>query len=236
MVTVLTPQSFFDLSHLEHADVFEGVEFVWEALKRLPEYTLRYFGLTGEQLHQPLEQCQDLVLVSPTAVIEAGAQMFGPVIVGPHCHLAANSVLRGPVILSDQVYVGRYSEVKSSLLFDQAKVPHLSYVGDSIIGIDVNMGAGSVLSNLKLNWGEISIHVDGTDIPTGMQKLGAILGDGVQIGCNAVLQPGTLVGARTWVYPGACIRGYYPPDHIVKVRQATEIIAQQRARVPEATP
>ncbi len=196
---------------------------------------MRCFSLDGDDLRRPLDHCHDLVMVSPTAVIESGAQMYGPVIVGPHCHLAANSVLRGPVILCDNVYVGRYSEVKSSILFDEAKVPHLSYVGDSIIGIDVNMGAGSVLSNLKLNWGEIAVHVNGTDVPTGMQKLGAILGDGVQIGCNAVLQPGTLVGARTWVYPGACIRGYYPPDHIVKVRQVTEVVEQKRVRVEEAT-
>ncbi len=232
---MLTPQSFFDLANLAHADVFDGVEFVWDALKQLQEYSLRCFSLDGDDLQRPLEHCHDLVMVSPTAVIEPGAQMYGPVIVGPHCHLATNSVLRGPVILADNVYVGRYSEVKSSILFDEAKVPHLSYVGDSIIGINVNMGAGSVLSNLKLNWGEISVHVNGTDMPTGMQKLGAILGDGVQIGCNAVLQPGTLVGARTWVYPGACVRGYYPPDHIVKIRQVTEVVEQKRVRVEETT-
>jgi len=123
--------------------------------------------------------------------------------------------------------VGRYSEVKASVVLDDAKVPHLSYVGDSIIGTNVNMGAGAVLSNLKLNWGEITVRVDGRDFPTGLQKLGAILGDEVQIGCNAVIHPGTLVGARTWVYPGACLRGYYSPDTIVKVRQTVEVVERK---------
>lgn len=230
---MLTPPSFFDLSGFPQADIFDGVDLVWEALKALPGYAMRCFGLSGEHLHLPLEEFHHLVLVSPEAAVEPGAQLIGPVIVGPHCHLAAHSVLRGPVILGEHVYVGRYSEVKASVLLDEAKVPHLSYVGDSIIGRDVNLGAGAVLSNLKLSWEDISVHVNGTDFPTGMQKLGAILGDGVQIGCNAVLQPGTLVGPRTWVYPGACLRGYCPPDRIVKVRQVTEVVEQKRAAVGE---
>jgi NDP-sugar pyrophosphorylase family protein len=225
---MLTPHSFFDLSRFAHAGIFDGVELVWEALPRLPAYLVRSFGLSAEILSEPVEQLRHLVSISPDAVIEPGAQLLGPVVVGPRCHLAANSVLRGPVLLGSDVYVGRYSEVKASLVLDDAKVPHLSYVGDSIIGTNVNMGAGAVLSNLKLNWGEITVHVDGRDFPTGMQKLGAILGDAAQIGCNAVIHPGTLVGARSWVYPCACLRGYYPPDSIVKVRQTMEIVERKR--------
>jgi NDP-sugar pyrophosphorylase family protein len=224
---VLAPCSFFDLSRFEHADIFDGVELVWETLTRLPSYTVRAFGLAPEVLSEPVEQLRHLASVSPEAIIEPGAQLLGPVVVGPRCHLAANSVLRGPVILGRDVYVGRYSEVKASIVLNEAKVPHLSYVGDSIIGGNVNLGAGAVLSNLKLDWGEITVHVDGRDFPTGLQKLGAILGDEAQIGCNAVLHPGTLVGARTWVYPGACLRGYYPPDSIVKVRQSVEVIERK---------
>lgn len=224
---MLTPGSFFDLSRFAHADIFEGVELVWDTLQRLPSYIVRAFGLSAEVLSEPVEQLRHLVSVSPDAVIEPGAQLLGPVVVGPRCHLAANSVLRGPVLLGEGVYIGRYSEVKASLVLDQAKVPHLSYVGDSIIGANVNMGAGAVLSNLKLNWGEITVHANGRDFPTGQQKLGAILGDEVQIGCNAVLHPGTLVGARTWVYPCACLRGYYPPDSIVKVRQTVEVVSKR---------
>lgn len=225
---MLTPRGFFDLSRFAHADIFDGVELVWEALAQLPAYVVRSFGLSPETLGEPVESLRHLVRVAPDAVIEPGAQLLGPVVVGPRCHLAANSVLRGPVILGSEVYVGRYSEVKASVVMDDAKVPHLSYVGDSILGTNVNLGAGAVLSNLKLSWGEITVHVGGRDFPTGRQKLGAILGDEVQIGCNAVIHPGTLVGARTWVYPCACLRGYYPPDHIVKVRQTTEVVAQKR--------
>ena len=225
---MLSPRSFFDLSRFEHADIFDGVELVWETLRRLPSYLVRSFGLDPKGVTEPVEQLRHLVSVSPDVVVEPGAQLLGPVVVGPRCHLAANSMLRGPVILGADVYVGRYSEVKASLVLDQAKVPHLSYVGDSILGRNVNMGAGAVLSNLKLDWGEITVHVDGRDFPTGLQKLGAILGDEVQIGCNAVLHPGTLVGARTWAYPCACLRGYYPPNSIVKVRQTVEVIERRQ--------
>jgi NDP-sugar pyrophosphorylase family protein len=231
---MLSPGSFFDLSHFAHAAIFDGVDLVWETLRKLPEYILRSFGVASGEHHQPVENMRHLVGVSPEAIVEPGAQLLGPVIVGPRCHLAAGSVLRGPVILGEEVYVGRYSEVKASIVMNQAKVPHLSYVGDSIIGTDVNMGAGAVLSNLKLSWGPITVHVDGRDYETEMQKLGAVLGDQVQIGCNAVLHPGTLVGARSWVYPCACLRGYYPPDHVIKVRQTMEVVAKADGVYPES--
>ncbi len=231
---MLTPGSFFDLSRFAHAAIFDDVDLVWEALKKLPEYILGCFGVAPGEHHQPVESMRHLVAISPEAVVEPGAQLLGPVIVGPRCHLAAGSVLRGPVILGEEVYVGRYSEVKASIVMDLAKVPHLSYVGDSIIGTDVNMGAGAVLSNLKLSWGPITVHIDGRGYETGMQKLGAVLGDEVQVGCNAVLDPGTLVGARSWVYPCACLRGYYPPDHVIKVRQTVEVVAKADGVYPES--
>jgi UDP-N-acetylglucosamine diphosphorylase / glucose-1-phosphate thymidylyltransferase / UDP-N-acetylgalactosamine diphosphorylase / glucosamine-1-phosphate N-acetyltransferase / galactosamine-1-phosphate N-acetyltransferase len=222
---VLAPRDFFELSQFAHAAIFEDVELVWQALPKLLDYLQQAFGLSGETAP---EELRHLVGISSEAVVESGAELIGPVLVGPGCHLAANSVLRGPVLLGKDVYVGRYSEVKASIVLDEAKVPHLSYVGDSIIGADVNMGAGAVLSNLKLDWGPITVHVQGRDFATGMQKLGAILGDHVQIGCNAVLHPGTVIGANTWVYPCASLRGYYPPDSIVKVRQSVELIEKKR--------
>ena len=111
---MLTPASFFELSGFEHASIFEGVDLVWEALKRLPEYAMGCFGLSAGHLHQPLESFQHLVSIASDAVVEPGAQVLGPVVVGPHCHIAASSVLRGPVVLGASVYVGRYSEVKAS--------------------------------------------------------------------------------------------------------------------------
>lgn len=225
---MLTPRSFFDLSRFAHADIFDGVELVWDTLGRLSEYVVQAFAFSSDRLRDPSEHLHHLLDVSSEAVVEPGAELLGPALVGPRCHLAANSVLRGPVILGSDVYVGRYSEVKASVVLDQAKIPHLSYVGDSIIGRNVNLGAGAVLSNLKLDWGEITVHAAGRDFPTGRQKLGAILGDEVQIGCNAVLHPGTVVGARTWVYPGACLRDYYPPDSIVKVRQTMEVVERKK--------
>jgi len=231
---MLSPASFFDLSRFAHAAIFDGVDLVWDALRRLPEYTLQALEVAAGDRQHLVGDGRGLIGVSPDAIVEPGAQLLGPVIVGPRCHLAAGSVLRGPVILGEEVYVGRYSEVKASVVMDLAKVPHLSYVGDSIIGRDVNMGAGAVLSNLKLSWGPITVHVDGREYETGMQKLGAVLGDEVQIGCNAVLDPGTLVGTRTWVYPCACLRGYYPPDQIVKIRQVTEVVAKADGVLPAA--
>ncbi len=160
--------------------------------------------------------------VGPGAVIE------GPIRIGRDCEIRAGSYLRGGCWLGDGCVVGANVEVKRGVFLDGARAPHLNYVGDSILGRGVNLGAGTVLSNFRHDGGEITIPTGegaaATKITTGRTKLGAMLGDGVATGCNSVLNPGTIVGARTQIYTGAQLRaGAWPADSIVKLRQQLEI-------------
>jgi UDP-N-acetylglucosamine diphosphorylase / glucose-1-phosphate thymidylyltransferase / UDP-N-acetylgalactosamine diphosphorylase / glucosamine-1-phosphate N-acetyltransferase / galactosamine-1-phosphate N-acetyltransferase len=168
--------------------------------------------------------------VHPTAIVEGPLVVEEGAEVGPYTHLTGPVYLaagaridhaarvRGPVVLGPDAKVGHASEVKRSLFLGGAKAPHFNYVGDSVIGHDVNLGAGVKLANTKTLGGEIVV----AGIGTGLRKLGALLGDGVSIGCNAVLSPGTVIGKRTVVYDGADVRGVIAEDRIVKHRSALE--------------
>jgi len=156
--------------------------------------------------------------IHPTAVIE------GPVFIGRDVDIRPGAYIRGGTWIGDHCVVGTNTEIKHSILFPHAKAPHLNYVGDSVLGANVNLGAGTVLSNFRHDGKNIRIPVAHTSIDTGCRKLGAVLGDGVLTGCNAVLHPGTIVGRETQVYPGVQLRpGVYPADSIVKLRQELDI-------------
>jgi NDP-sugar pyrophosphorylase family protein len=217
---VVRPESFFDLSKCEHAELFEGLDCVWEALARMPAYLERRLGGSSSE-------GEARVLLAPGAVVEEAARVTGPALIGAGARVYAGTLVRGPVILGRGAVVGRGSEVVRSILLDEAHVPHLNYVGDSILGASANLGAGAVCSNVKLDKGAIRIRVGERRYDTGMARLGAILGDGVEVGCNVVLNPGTLVGPGTRIYPGVSLRGYVPGNHIVKVRQQVEMIRRK---------
>jgi len=214
------PEDFFDLSGCEYGDLFEGLDCVWEALARMPAYLER-------RLDGSPSGGETRVLLAPGAVVEEGARVQGPALIGAGARVYAGTLVRGPVILGRGAVVGRGSEVVRSILLDEAHVPHLNYVGDSILGASANLGAGAVCSNVKLDKGAIMIRVGEREYDTGMARLGAILGDGVEVGCNVVLNPGTLVGPGTRIYPGVSLRGYFPGHHIIKVRQQVEIIRRK---------
>ena len=160
--------------------------------------------------------------IHPTAVIE------GPIYIGRDVEIRPGAYLRGGIWIGDRCVVGANTEIKRAILLPHAKAPHLNYVGDSILGADVNLGAGTVLSNFRHDGGQIRIPSNGRRIDTGRRKLGAILGDGVLTGCNSVLHPGTVVGRGTQIYPGVQLRpGFYPAGSIVKLKQELEIAPQQ---------
>lgn len=166
----------------------------------------------------------DRIAIGKGTRIGPGAVLEGPLRIGRDCEIRAGAYLRGGCWLGDGCVAGASVEVKRAIFLDRARAPHLSYVGDSVLGREVNLGAGSVLSNFRHDGAEIAIPVAGSKVGTGRRKLGALLGDGVAVGCNSVLNPGTVVGARTQVYTGVQLRsGVYPADSIVKLRQATEI-------------
>jgi NDP-sugar pyrophosphorylase family protein len=166
----------------------------------------------------------DRIAIGRGTRIGPGAVIEGPIRIGRDCEIRAGAYLRGGCWLGDGCVVGANVEVKRGVFLDGARAPHLNYVGDSILGRDVNLGAGTVLSNFRHDGGEISIPRSGVRIATARRKLGALLGDGVATGCNSVLNPGTIVGARTQIYTGVQLRsGAYPADSIVKLRQQLEI-------------
>lgn len=157
--------------------------------------------------------------------IHPGAVIEGPVRIGCDVEVRPGAFIRGGCWIGDGCVVGSNTEVKRSILLDSARAPHLNYVGDSILGVDVNLGAGSILSNFRHDGEPIEISTDEGRVPTGLHKLGAILGDGVQVGCNCVLHPGVVVGSGTRVYPGIHLRpSAYPADAIIKLRQELEIV------------
>lgn len=179
------------------------------------------------RLHPDARIVGDRVAIGRRTRIEAGVVVEGPVWIGEGVLIRPGAYVRAGCWIGDGSVVGANTELKRAVLLPGAKVPHLSYVGDSILGSDVNLGAGTVLSNFRHDGGEVEIPVGGDRISTGRRKLGSILGDGVQTGCNCVLSPGVVVGRETRIYAGVVLRpGIYPANSIIKLRQ--ELIVAPR--------
>jgi NDP-sugar pyrophosphorylase family protein len=167
----------------------------------------------------------DRIVIRKGARLGPGAVLEGPLYLGEDVEVRPGAYLRGGVWIGDGAVVGANTEVKRAIFLPHAKAPHLNYVGDSILGAGVNLGAGTVLSNFRHDGQEIRVPIDGTLRSTGRRKLGAILGDGVMTGCNCVLHPGVVVGRETRLYPGVQLRpGVYPERSLVKLRQDLEIV------------
>lgn len=237
----LTPTAFFDLAALPHADLFAGLSFVWQALDRIAPYLDRTIAGSGQQIAGVVHPGALLgpgdIVIGPGSIVEPGAYIAGPTIIGANCEIRHGAYLRGGVILGDGCIVGHASEVKNSVFLPGAHAPHFAYVGDSILGRRVNLGAGTKLSNLTLVSAKdpttgkrptLQLSIDGELYDTGLTKMGAILGDDAQSGCNSVLNPGVLVGPRTLVYANASVpKGYYPPDSIIKLRQTLQTLPRR---------
>jgi NDP-sugar pyrophosphorylase family protein len=197
-----------------------------EELDRLPSSRLE------SRLSPEVHLIGDRIVLGPGARILPGAVLEGPLRIGRNVEIRPGAYLRGGCWIGDDCTIGANVELKHALLFDRAHVPHLNYVGDSILGTGVNLGAGTVLSNFRHDGGEIHIAApDGVRIPTGRRKFGAILGDGVLTGCNSVLHPGCIVGRQAQIYPGVQLRsGVYPERCLVKLRQGLEVVAIEERR------
>ncbi|RME49648.1 MAG: glucose-1-phosphate thymidylyltransferase [Chloroflexi bacterium] len=241
MTNPLAPQAFFELQGFACADIFEGSAYVWEVLARIGSYLRERIEGRGHEIHGCVLPGAHLaagdILIGPGTVVEPGAYIAGPTIIGANCEIRQGAYIRGNVILGDGTVVGHATEVKNSILLPEAAAPHFNYVGDSILGRHVNLGAGTKLSNLTVvsvkdpvtgRRPTLKVAVDGVTYDTGLAKLGAILGDHVQTGCNSVLNPGVLIGPRTLVYANASLpKGYYPADSIIKLRQTFETVERR---------
>jgi NDP-sugar pyrophosphorylase family protein len=224
------PGDLFDLGQTAHAALFKDCEYTWDALKKLRAY------IEGNVRPAPHSHARarvflgDLVLVGEGTVIEDGAMIKGPAIIGSYCEIRHNAYIREHVIIGDHCVVGNSCEFKHSFLFNRAVVPHFSYVGDSILGHKAHLGAGVKISNIKLMPGNVMVEKDGAPFDTGLRKFGALIGDHTDIGCNAVLNPGSILGRGSVIYPNTNWRGILPANMIVK-NQATQTVVVRR---PEA--
>lgn len=225
------PADLFDLSQTEHAALFDGVEYAWESLKKIKAYVE---ANARPSLHNKVEGVAFIggqVFIGEGTVVEDGAMIKGPAIIGKNCQIRHNAYIRDHVIIGDGCVVGNSCELKNALLFNGCQVPHFNYVGDSILGHKAHLGAGVVLSNFKAFKGNVLMDVDGQRFDTGLRKFGALLGDDCDIGCNAVLNPGSIIGRGAVVYPGVNWRGILPANMIAKNKAAIEVVVR---RVREA--
>src|SRR6202012_101447 len=196
----------FDLAQTEHAAIFDGCNHAWEVLAKIQDY-LSHVPKQSPPKRFPGASIGDRVMIGEGTVIEDGVMIKGPAIIGKNCQIRHNAYIRENVIIGDNCVVGNSTEIKNALLFNNAAAPHFNYVGDSILGHKAHIGAGVVLSNFKSLPGNIKIEIDGKPFDTGLRKFGALLGDLSEVGCNSVLNPGSIVGRNSLIYPGSNWRG-----------------------------
>lgn len=238
---MLAPADFFDLNDPAVAGFFDNCDYIWQALSGLHTAVARLTN--GKQIIQgevmPGAYVSDQpVFIAKTARIEPGAYIHGPAYIGKGAVVRHGAFVRENVIMLQGAVLGHASEAKNTLMLPGAHAPHFNYVGDSILGNGVNLGAGTKLSNLTLVSAKnpvtgkrptLQLDIEGDWYDTGLAKLGAILGDNTQTGCNAVLNPGCIVGKDSLIYANLSLRkGYYPQNSIIKLRQKT-IVIQRRS-------
>lgn len=210
---MLKIKDLFSLDKTIASELFEGIEYPWEVLDRISAFILSLGPtLPVEEFDHPAED----VWIAKDATVFPSAYIKGPCIVDHGAELRQCAFIRGSAIVGKNAVVGNSTELKNVVLFDNVQVPHYNYVGDSVLGFKAHMGAGSITSNVKSDKTLVVIKSGGESIPTGRKKVGAMLGDNVEIGCNSVLNPGTVIGQGSHVYPLSSVRGVIPAGMIYK--------------------
>ena len=219
-------EDLFDLTQTEHAAIFDGCKFAWDALKKI-EAWLDKVPKQNPPERFPGASIGERVLIGEGTVVEPGAMIKGPAIIGKNCQIRHNAYIRENVILGDGCVVGNSSELKNALLFNGAQAPHYNYIGDSILGHKAHLGAGVKISNVKLFSGNVEVEVEGVPFDTGLRKFGALLGDGAEVGCNAALNPGSILGRGAVIYPNVFWRGILPANTIAKNKAEIEVVVKR---------
>lgn len=201
----------YDLDHSMAGEYLKKFTYPWEALSGIKEMILALGAQLGEEYAEVAPQ----VWVHKTAKVAPTAFLGAPCIIGANTEVRHGAFVRGSALVGENCVVGNSVELKNVILFDNVQVPHYNYVGDSILGYKAHMGAGSITSNVKSDKSLVVIHTEPA-IPTGIKKVGAMLGDFVEVGCNSVLNPGTVIGKSSNVYPLSCVRGVIPTNSIYK--------------------
>jgi UDP-N-acetylglucosamine diphosphorylase / glucose-1-phosphate thymidylyltransferase / UDP-N-acetylgalactosamine diphosphorylase / glucosamine-1-phosphate N-acetyltransferase / galactosamine-1-phosphate N-acetyltransferase len=218
---------YLDLSKTEHTSLFQDSVPVWEALKQIGNYLEHSLkpAMQGTILGVPF--IGDRVTIGSGTVIQNGATLKGPAWIGDNCEIRSGCYIRENVIVGNGVVLGNSCEFKNCIIFDEAQIPHFSYVGDSILGYKAHLAAGVILSNVRLDRGEISVRHEATKIATGLKKFGAIVGDRAEIGCNSVISPGSIIGRGCLIYPLTHFAGVLSEKTILQVRQQQAVVRRQ---------
>ena len=216
---MLAPDDFFDLDGFAHKTLFydSRMTYAWDVLKLLGDFLDQTIvpGIQG-QVMEGAYLLGDRIFIGPGSVVEPGVVIKSPTYVGANSQVRHGAYIRGNVLVGDHCVVGHATEAKNAIFLNGAQAGHFAYVGDSILGNRVNLGAGTKLANVKLNRANVTVKMADQSYDTGLRKLGAILGDRVEIGCNAVSNPGTLLGPGCMAYALTLLRGYYPANTMIK--------------------
>lgn len=214
-------KSLFDLKETIAANLFTGCNYPWEVLGNIKKEILKIgAALSSDEYNKIGED----VWIAKSAKVAQSASISGPTIIGKDAEIRHCAFIRGNAIVGEGAVVGNSTELKNVILFNRVQVPHYNYVGDSILGYKAHMGAGAITSNVKSDKSLVCVHAGELVLETGLKKFGAILGDYVEVGCNSVLNPGTVIGRNANVYPLSMVRGYVPEASIYK--KEGEIVAK----------
>jgi NDP-sugar pyrophosphorylase family protein len=224
---------FFSLESFQHKKIFLHGAPVWNALLELNGYLDRFedFRIEIEVPEGVVLERPEQISIGKGTVIEPGVLIQGPCIIGKNCVIRHGAYLRENVILGDGCVVGHSAELKHSILLNGAAATHFVYVGDSIVGSFANLGAGVKCANLRIDRKEVAVRFENEQVKSGLKKFGAVIGDRVQIGCNCVLNPGTLIGAESVCYPLLNVGGYIPPKCVVKGDRSFRIESMEDPKV-----
>ncbi len=206
-------ENLYTLSETIAADIFEGVTYPWEVLPKIKDFIVKLGNSLPEDKY---EKRGEDIWIAKTATVFPSAYIAGPVIIDEDAQVRHCAFIRGNAIVGKGAVVGNSTELKNVILFNKVQVPHYNYVGDSVLGFKAHMGAGSITSNVKSDKTLVVAKSENGEVETGLKKFGAMLGDMVEVGCNSVLNPGTVIGKNSSVYPTSSVRGYIPPDSIYK--------------------
>ena len=208
-------ENMYDLNETIAAEIFEGKTYPWEVLPLIKEFIVKLGNALDPAEYDKIGED---IWVAKSAKIAPTVALNGPCIIGKDAEVRQCAFIRGSAIVGEGAVVGNSTELKNVILFNKVQVPHYNYVGDSILGYKSHMGAGSITSNVKSDKLPVVIHNEGEEIETGRKKVGAMLGDYVEVGCNSVLNPGTVIGRDASVYPTSCVRGVVPERCIYKAK------------------
>ena len=214
-------QNLYDLSQTIASSLFKDVTYPWEVLPKIKDFIIALGNTLDTNIY---EKKGENIWIAKSAKVAPTAYISGPVIIGEETEIRHCAFIRGNAIVGNHCVVGNSTELKNVILFNNVQVPHYNYVGDSILGYRSHMGAGSITSNVKSDKKLVIVKTETECMETGLKKFGAMIGDNVEVGCNSVLNPGTVIGKNSNIYPLSCVRGIVPENSIYK--NQNEIVAK----------